>query len=763
MKSLCQPTMCLMGLVAAQLAWTDAPSAAPPVEAKIGVSVKDSAPAWPQPVRAPAGAPNIVLILLDDVGFSAASAFGGPVETPALDALASQGLRYNRFHVSALCSPTRAALLSGRNDHRAGFGQIMEATSAFPGYNGVWRKDTVMVADVLRRNGYSTAAFGKWHNTPYSEISPVGPFDRWPTGLGFEYFYGFMGGLDSHWEPSRLYRNTTPVEVATTSKQSYHLTTDIANDAINWVRTHRSLAPDKPYFLYFATGATHGPHHVSEEWIEKYRGRFRQGWDTMREESFARQKKLGIIPADAQLTPRSKQLLAWNALSKERQQSSARQMEIFAAFLSHTDHEVGRLLQTVQQGPQGDNTLVLYIVGDNGAEGYPAERATPSVQNDPEKLGSRFAPYNLYSAEWAWATSTPFQWTKFVASHLGGTRDPLVVSWPARIKHAGGVRTQYTHVNDIAPTIYEVTGITFPAVVDGVRQQPMDGVSLAYSFDAPGAPSQHRLQIFEQVGNRAIYQDGWLAGAFHMVPWIPSRPHKDFADDRWELYHLDEDFSQARDVAKRYPDKLKELQAAFHSEAQKNNVYPLQEYPPHHNSKKEDDAERREYVYYSGTPRIAAMVAPKLATSSYTISAEVNLPDNTAQGVIVSFGGRYGGFALYLKDGNLVYENQTQSGLTRDLIVADMPASGGKFVLGCEFSRRDPNSTDNSPENVVSGTVRLYIDGRPVAEKFLTMVRPDTYTGTLGIGRAFGSPVSSVFEPPFEFTGTLEKVTVRLQ
>lgn len=727
----------------------------PAFNGRIGFSAEDSIPDWLQPIQAPQGVPNVVLILLDDVGFGATSTFGGLVDTPELDSLAVQGLRYNRFHVPALCSPTRAALLSGRNDHRAGFGQIMEATKGFPGYNGLWRKDTATVADVLRRNGYSTAAFGKWHNTPYSEITPVGPFDRWPIGLGFEYFYGFMGGADSHWEPSRLYRNTTAVEAYATPEQGYHLTTDITNDAINWVRTHQSLAPDKPYFLYFATGATHSPHHVPKEWIERYRGRFQQGWDKMREETFVRQKNVGVIPADAVLTPRPKELRAWSALSEYQQRVSAREMEVFAAFLSHTDHEIGRLLDTVQQGPQGDNTLILYIVGDNGAEGY-GQMDEKWLERDPDKFGSKLARHsNMYTVEWAWATNTPFPWTKFVASHLGGTRDPLVISWPAHIKNAGGLRSQYTHVNDVAATLYEVTGVALPSLVDGVKQQALDGTSLAYTFDDPDAPSRHRLQIFEQAGNRSIYKEGWLAGARHMLPWTPLQ-HQDFRQDRWELYNLDRDFSQAHDLANEYPKKLKELQAAFDNEAKKNNVYPLLNmYPLNLRGSNQTKAGKREYTYYPGMPRIPASVAPQFGEHNHVITAYLDIPNGGAQGVILSFGGRMGGFVLYVKDGNLVYENQAVWGSVRDVIHADLPISRGKLVVGCEFVRTKSESN--------SGIIRLYINGRQVAEKLLAKVAPDSYMGTLGIGQAFGSPVSSKFLPPFQFTGTLERLTVRLQ
>ena len=569
----------------------------PPFKGKMGLSTKDSTPDWPKPVTAPKGAPNIVLIMLDDVGFGDTSTFGGVAQTPVLDKLAAEGLRYNRFHTTGICSPTRASLLTGRNHHRVGYGQF--GGGGFPGYDGIWRKDTVSMADVLRRNGYSTSAFGKWHNTPHEEITAVGPFDRWPTGLGFEYFYGFMGGLASHWEP-QLYRNTTAVDPSLLLKdkasknKEYYLTNDLVDDAVGWLRTHESIAPDKPYFLYFATGAAHSPHHAPKDWVEKYRGKFDQGWDKLREEIFARQKKLGVIPADAELTPRARILPAWDSYSLEERRLFARQMEIYAAFIAYTDYQLGRLVKTVKEGPQGDNTLILYLVGDNGASAwadandsrgltgttieYKGKGNLLSVKEKLAHIDQLGGPllFNDYAAGWSWAGNTPFQWMKHIPSHFGGTRNPLVISWPDHIKEKGGLRTQFTHVNDVASTLYEVAGIQFPSKVDGVKQEPLDGVSFAYSFDHPNAPSRHKVQYFTTTGNRAIYQDGWVAGARHLVPWKTHRQaNDDFENDRWELYHVDKDFSQAHDLAEQYPQKLKALQTLFDAEARKNDVYPL--------------------------------------------------------------------------------------------------------------------------------------------------------------------------------------------
>jgi len=763
MDSLRALLIVLASVTSAQLAFAAdvLPQPAAPFKGKIGPTVKESIPDWPQPVHAPQGAPNIVLILLDDVGFGAAGTFGGPVQTPQLDKLASDGLRYNRFHVSAQCSPTRAALLSGRNDHRVGFGVVTDISSGFPGYNGVWKKEAVSIAEVLRRNGYSTAAFGKWHNTPYWEISPVGPFDHWPTGLGFEYFYGFMGAEDSQWDPS-LYRNTTPVDPPKTPEEGYHFTTDIADEAINWLHTHESLEPLKPYFLYFATGATHGPQQVPKEWIERYRGHFDRGWDELRKEIFARQKKLGVIPAGARLTLRPKELPAWNSFSADEQKLLARQMEVFAGFMAQTDYEVGRLIDAVRQAPGGTNTLVMYIVGDNGPDEASGRLGLNwpgggSLQEQLRRLDELGGPsiFNNYATGWAWATAAPFQWGKHIASHLGGTRDPLIVSWPARIKDRGGLRSQFSHVTDVAATVYEVTGIRFPSVVDGVEQLPLDGVSLADTFDDAKAPSRHRMQVFEQMGNRAIYRDGWIAAARHTVPWVASS-NNDFSRDRWELYNLDEDFSEARDLARRYPQKLRELQALFDVEARKNDIYPLNP-SVSHEAQSKFTAEQTHFSYYPGLPRLPPTAAPDFSRS-HRIVAEVGIPENSAQGVIISDESRSCGFTLYVKDNHLVYENHFAD--KTDKISSQTSLPYGKVELAYQFSRH--LSRTGKPEEVDAepGVGTLYVNGQVVAEE---EQGPVMTCGTLGIGQTFGPAVSGAFQPPFKFNGVLNKVTVELK
>jgi arylsulfatase len=532
----------------------------------------------------PKDAPNIVLILLDDVGFGASSTFGGPIETPALERLAARGLRYNRFHVPSVCSATRAALLSGRNDHKVGFGSIMELPRPDPGYTTVWPKDAVSLAEVLRRNGYHTAAIGKWHNTPKAEVSDAGPFTRWPTGLGFDYFFGFLGGLQDPWKP-QFYENTHPFKFGDAGKSGLHQTTAIADGAIRWLDKHRAEDGAKPYFLYVATGATHAAHHAPQEWIDRFPGRFHQGYEQLREETLARQKRLGLVPQNTKLTAWPDQIPRWVSLSPDMQRLLIGQMEVYAGYLAHTDYEIGRILSAIERGADADNTLIIYIVGDNGgsSEGGPTGK---EVHDRERPLAERLeladalggpqpeVSYNEYASGWGLAMNTPFQWSKQVASHLGGTRVPLVMAWPRRIKDTGAIRSQFGHVTDIAATIYDLRGLEVPKNVDGLRQQPLDGISLAYSIAQPSAQSRRKEQIFEQYGNRAIYKDGWIASARHSIPWEWGGT-RNFDADRWELYDLDRDFSQSTDIADEFPQKLKELKLLFDREAKESNIYPL--------------------------------------------------------------------------------------------------------------------------------------------------------------------------------------------
>jgi arylsulfatase len=726
-------------------------------------------PPWPTGPTAPKDAPNVVLVLLDDVGFGAAGTFGGPTETPALDKLAAQGLRYNQFHTTALCSPTRAALLSGRNHHRASFGTVTEIGNSNPGYNAFWKKSVATLPEILKRNGYNTAAFGKWHNTPSYEQGPAGPFDRWPTGLGFEYFYGFLHGEVSQWEPP-LHRNTTAVEPARSPAEGYHVTTDLVDDAIRWVRTHDAAAPQKPYFLYFATGATHAPHHVPEAWVARFKGRFDQGWDVLREEIFARQKRLGVIPASAELTPRPAALPAWASLSADQQRLYARQAEVYAGFLAHTDAEIGRLLDTVRAGPKGDNTLVLYIVGDNGAsaegglDGSDDNGAAffaglgTDVERQLPNLGRLGGPEldNHFAAAWAWGLDAPFQWTKQVASHFGGTRNPLVVSWPARIKDAGAVRGQFSHVNDIAPTLYELLGITFPGEVDGVKQEPIDGSSLAASFTDGKAPSRHRVQYFEQLGNRAIYKDGWVAAAFHALPWALARG-TDFESERWELYDVTKDFSEAHDLADKYPEKLKELKALFDVEARKNNVYPLSnglgEALLTGGGRPSLTGGRKELTFPGDTPRLPVSAAPQLY-GPHRITARVQIPAKGATGVVAAVGGRYGGWALYVRDGRLVYEHNF-FGRQRSVITAIEPLPGGAVEVGFELQRSDAKRWGG-------GTGTLTVNGRQVGQGTIAHIGGPSFIDSFDIGADRSSPVSDTYQVPNAFTGKVEWVRFNL-
>jgi arylsulfatase len=748
------------------------PKPAAPFKGKIDISRDASTPAWPEEVRPPTGAPNIVLVLLDDVGFGASSTMGGPVETPELGKLAAAGLRYNQFHVNAMCSPTRAALLSGRNSHQVGFGAITESASGYPGYNSVWSKSNASIAEVLRQNGYSTAAFGKWHNTPVWETSPAGPFDRWPTGLGFEYFYGFMGAATSQWEP-QLYRNTVAAEPPATPAQAYHLTTDLADDAIRWLHRRDAVVPDKPFFLYFAPGATHSPHHVAKEWIERYRGKFDQGWDNLREETFARQKRLSVIPANAELSPRPAELPAWDSLSLDEKRLLARQMEVYAGFLAHTDHEVGRVLQAIEDEGKAENTFVLYIVGDNGAsaEGGPTGSEGRTPRGTPDDVATRLQRINQlgselysnnYAGAWGWAMNAPFPWAKQVASHRGGITNPLIVSWPAKIKDTGAIREQFHHVVDIAPAIYEVVGIKAPAEVDGVKQTPLEGVSLAYSFDHPEAPSPRKLQYFETMGNRGIYKEGWFAGRRFLLPWGVQASGKwgtNIDQNPWELYNLEDDYSQAHNVADKHPAKLAELVSVFDEEARRNGVYPI---APYREPQPSPELGRMRFTYRDGVTRIPLRAAPILSGRSHSFTAEVEIPDSGAEGVIFAKGGRYGGFSLYFADGKAVYELNTL-GRTHEKIISSVPAFPGKVRLEFDFvADAREGVPDPAPSRTIgSGIGRLSVNGTPAGEvRFASF---GGFTETFDVGRDLGSPVSNDYTTPFPFTGKVDRITLELK
>ena len=747
---------------------------------KIGPTFKESVPDWKSLTRPKAakGSPNVVLILLDDAGFGATSTFGGPAATPVLDSLANAGARYNRFHTTALSSPTRAALLTGRNHHSVGFGNLADIPSGYPGYNTQWRKDAVSVAEVLRRAGYSTAAFGKWHNTPFWEISSTGPYDHWPTSLGFERFYGFLYGESSQWEP-QLYLNTVPVEAPRTP--GYHLTTDLVDHALRWLDEKDAEDPDKPFFLYFATGAVHAPHHVPKEWIEKYKGQFDQGWDKLREETYQRELKLGVIPAGTKLTPRPDGLKSWDSTSSADRKVLSRQAEVFAGFVSQTDYEIGRLLRGIQADGKAENTLVIYVAGDNGGSaegglegsdenfaGFRGLKETAAQQQPHiDDLGGPLYD-NHFAVAWAWATNSPFQWTKQIASHLGGVRDGLVISWPGHVKESAAIRSQFSHVNDIAPTIYEATGVKFPESVDGVKQQPLAGTSLVPTFADPKAPETHHIQYFEMFGNRGIYKDGWWAGARHYTPWelatnIGAIWKNDLAKDKWELYDLDSDFSQANDLAEKYPQKLAELQAAFDQEARKYDVYPLLPIPLGAPSPLKG---RSKFIYRGDVDRIPPGHFPELDGKSHVFTAQVDVK-GTADGVIFAEGGRYGGFVLYAKDGHLVYENNSWNQV-RDLIRSERILPPGKSTIVYEYvaDTGAPATPGGSPfsASLRGGVGTLSVNGTQVAKgRIARFTGGASITETFDVGKDLGGPAGKGYAAPFPFNGKVEQVELDVQ
>jgi len=753
---------------------TSLPTPLPPFKGKIGKTYEDSEQDYPQPVQAPEGAPNVVVILIDDLGFGHPSTFGGPIPTPALDSLAAGGIVYNRFHTTAICSPTRAALLTGRNHHQCATGTITELSTGYPGYHSVWPRSCASVAEVLKGHGYSTAAWGKWHNTPDWETSPIGPFERWPTGLGFEYWYGFQGGETSQWYP-QLFRNTTPMEPPKTPEEGYHITEDLTDDAIAWLKRQASIAPDKPYFMYFATGATHAPLHAPEEWIAKYEGKFDQGWDKVREETLARQKALGMVPESTKLTPRPKEIPGWDGLSDDAKRLYARHQEAFAGFLAHTDYHVGRLLAAIRALPGGENTLVFYVAGDNGpsAEGsltgttnnMMTQNGLPdTVESQIHEIGEIGGPKheNHYPVGWAWAGSSPFQWMKRVPSHFGGTRNGLVVSWPKRIAPDGKVRSQFHHVIDIVPTIYEVVGIPAPTRVNGIAQQEMAGTSMQYSFGDADAPGTRTTQYFETGGHRAIYHDGWVAAAFHGVPWELTGS-KDFAKDKWELYNIEEDFSEAVDLADQYPEKVKELQAIFDREAEKYGVFPLDDRFAERAVNPERPSVTRgrtEFVYASGTTRVPEGSAPPIYQRSHRVTCAVDVPAEGGDGVLVAEGGSSGGYTLYVRDGKLVYEYNF-FGKERYKVESKASLPSGQAEIAFEYVQ-GPVEEGNP---AAGGTITLLVNGEPVGSGELGHVVPARFsaTETLDVGMDLGSTVSETYVAPFSFPGQIRLVTFQLK
>jgi len=721
-------------------------------------------------VKAPAKAPNVLIVLIDDMGFGQSSAFGGPIKMPTVERLANNGLRYNEFHTTALCSPTRSALLSGRNHHTNNLGSITETATAFPGNTGQRPNRVAPVAEMLRLNGYSTAAFGKSHETAAWEVSPSGPTDRWPTRSGFDKFYGFIGGETNQWAPL-LYDGMTQVEPST--DPNYNFMTDMTNQAIEWMGYQKSLTPDKPFFIYFAPGATHAPHHVPKSWIAKYKGKFDQGWDALREETLARQKRLGVVPAATKLAPKPAAIKDWAALSADEQKLFARQMEVFAGFGEYADTEIGRLIQAIEATGQLDNTLIFYIVGDNGAS---AEGGLVGLYNEMtyfngvnetvqdilkhyDELGGP-TTYPHYAAGWAVAGDTPFTWTKQVASSYGGTRNGMVIHWPKGLTAKGELRSQWHHVIDITPTILEAAGLPEPKSVNGTPQTPIEGVSLAYTFADPKAPSRHTTQYFEIFGNRAIYDNGWLAGTVHRAAW-EFKVRRPLEDDIWELYDTRADFSLANDLAAKNPEKLKELQALFLKEAVKYSVLPIDDRTLERLNaalvgRPDLMAGRTSLTVYQGMLGMSENVFINVKNRSHTITAEVDIPKSGAKGVLLAQAGRFGGWSFYLKDAKPTY-TYNWLGLQRYTVAAKQALPAGKATIRYEFAY-DGGGVGKG------GTGTLFVNGKKVSTGRIDRTQCCAFSADEGadVGADEGTPVTEAYKVPFKFTGKIGKVTIEL-
>ncbi|MDH4384367.1 MAG: arylsulfatase [Caulobacter sp.] len=741
-----------------------------PFDGRIERLITDAKSSPLRPERAPKGAPNIVLIMLDDVGFGSFGTFGGPVPTPALDAVAAAGLRYNQFHTTALCSPTRAALLTGRNHHAVHMGGIPEGANSFPGYDSVIPRSSASVAEILRQNGWATGCFGKWHLTPTWEQGPAGPFDRWPTGMGFEKFYGIINAEASQWEPP-VYDQTVPV-FPYRGRPDYHLTEDLVDQSIIWLERLRATAPERPYFLYLPTPAVHTPHHAPKAWIDRFAGQFDQGWDALREQIFQRQLAMGVIPSGTRLTPRPDEIPSWADYPDRFKPVARRLMEVFAGFLAHTDHHIGRLLQFIEASGEADNTLVIYITGDNGASAEGTVNgawAAPSFQNglpeDPEWLLAHIDDFgsaaceNHFNVGWAWALDAPFQWMKQVASHFGGTRNAMALSWPSAISAGGELRTQFHHVIDIAPTILAAAGLEAPTSVNGVEQAPMDGVPMNYSFDQATAPSARTTQYFEILGNRAIYHQGWMASCFHgRVPWLRFMSVDfDGPQERWELYNLADDFSQSEDLAALFPERLAELLAVFDTEARRNGVYPLR-----------DPARRsdpglsvpsalgavRSVTYTTAHVRIPETVVVNLKNCSYRIAADIEIRAAPARGVIACQGGNMAGWSIYLDEAGIPHFLYNYFGRELTFLAGPAPLIEGRHHLELRFAYDGGLGA--------GGELSLDIDGETVSRARLERTVPVVFSmsgETFDVGMDTGAPVGP-YPHVFECTARILGVTL---
>lgn len=747
-----------------------------------------SKPYWPPRIVPPAGAPNVLLIMTDDVGFGAPSTFGGVIPTPALDRVAKMGLRFTQFHSTALCSPTRAALITGRNHHSAGFGVISEMSTGFPGYDSIIAEDCATIGRILKDNGYATSWFGKNHNTPTFEASQAGPFDRWPIGLGFDYFYGFVGGDTSQWQPN-LFRQTTAI-YPYLGNPNWNLTTAMADDAVAYLKMLNQVDPQKPFFLHYVPGGTHAPHHAPPNWIEKFKGKFDMGWNALREQIFANQKRLGVIPPNAELTPWPEMLKQWDQLSADEKKLFTRQVEVYAAYLAYTDYEIGRVIQAVEDMGKLDDTLIIYISGDNGGSAEGSPNGTPnevaqfnSVEVPVEVQLQEFydvwgsdQTYNHMAVGWTWAFDTPFKWTKQVASHFGGTRQGMCIAWPKRITDAGGIRNQFHHMIDVVPTILELCKIQQPETVDGIKQRPIEGVSMAYALEKAqaDAPTRHETQYFEMFGNRGIYHQGWYANTRPIsAPWLlGATPNPDVVNGyEWELYDLTNDWTQNHDLAAANPEKLKELQAVFLQEAAKYKVFPLD------NSlttrmvtpRPSVTAGRTEFTYSGELIGVPLGDAPSVVAASYVITADIEVPADGGDGMIATQGGRFGGWGFYLKKGKPIFTWNLVD-LKRVKWEGTEPLAPGKHTLVFDFTYDGLGfatlAFNNRSGLGRSGSGILRIDGKDVASQSMEQTIPVIlqWDETFDVGADTGTPVDDRdYQVPFRFTGKLNKLTLKIK
>lgn len=747
----------------------------PPDQPPITVmDARDATQPDPFHVDAPEGAPNVVVVLIDDIGFGATAPFGGAIETPTFSRLAENGLRFNRFHTTALCSPTRASLLSGRNHHNVNVGSVMEVATGFPGNLGMRPNDAKYFAETLRHNGYSTAAFGKWHETPTWEVSVSGPHFRWPTHSGFDKFYGFIGGETNQWEPV-IFDGVT--RVPKKEQENYHFTTDMTTEAVEWVKFQQAMTPEKPFFIYYATGATHAPHHAPKKWIEKYKGKFDDGWLALREQTLQRQKKMGVVPEDTKLAPMPEDIKDWDTLSANEKKLFALQMETFAGFAEHTDVEVGRLVEAIDEIGKLENTLFIYIMGDNGssAEGglegtfnelvhlngiFDAETIDSMLQRADDWGGPNSFPH--MSCSWAVATDAPFKWTKQVAADFGGTRNGMVMHWPAGLEAKGEIRSQWHHVNDVAATVLEAAKLPVSKSINGVKQKPLDGVSMLYAARDKDAKDRHTTQYFEMFGNRAIYQNGWLARVVHQIPW-EGKPLCTLQDDVWELYNIDEDFSLTRDLAKEQPEKVRQLQEVFKQEAIANNVFPLDDrlyerFNAKLAGRPDLMGDRKSLTLAHGMEGILENTFLNVKNTSKTIEAEVTL-DEQGHGIILCQGGKFGGWALYMNEGKPGY-SYNWFGLDRYTIESPATIDADKAKIKLTFDY-DGGGIGKG------GTAKLYVDGKKVAEGRVEKTQPAVFsadeTADVGVDDAT-QVVEEVFgdREGSEFSGHVDAVRIAI-